>query len=195
MPVRGRDDAQVLGTLARTMLFPNATVDESLETANAAQAGAVCRIIEIENANRAATKHARLLRKAKFPAMEGFGRYDFANVMFPAGCGEADLKTLGLIEKRQDFVFFGPTGRGKTRLATAVGLAAVDEGVEVRFFNVAELVVHMAKLSEDGKLGQFMRDLEHASLVILDEFGYVPINVEGGACRSRWCRSAMSGAA
>lgn len=179
MAVRSKDDTQALRELARAMFFSNATVDEFLARANAAQARAVCAFIEVELRNRAANRHSRLMRKAKFPAIMGFDGYDFSNVSFPEGYTERDIRSLGFIDKRQDFVFYGPTGRGKTHLATAVGLAAVDSGREVRFFNVASLVLHMARLKAEGRLEPFMGDLDKSALVILDEFGYVPIDIEG----------------
>ena len=179
MAVRSKDDTQAFRELARTMFFSDATVDEFLACASAAQARAICSFIEIERRNRAANKHKRLIRKAKFPAVMGFDGYDFSNVSFPEGYGEQDMRSLGFIDRKQDFVFYGPTGRGKTHLATALGFAAVDAGKEVRFFNVASLVIHMAKLRSEGKLEPFMNDLEKSALVILDEFGYVPIDIEG----------------
>lgn len=179
MAVRSRDDTQALRELARTMFFSNATVDEYLARSSAAQARAVCAFIEIEQRNRAANKHSKLMRKAKFPAVMGFDGYDFSKVVFPEGYTEQDIRSLRFIDRRQDFVFYGPTGRGKTHLATALGLSAVDAGREVRFFNVASLVMHMSRLKAEGKLEPFMNDLERSSLVILDEFGYVPIDVEG----------------
>ena len=179
MAVRSKDDTQALRELARAMFFSNATVDEFLACSSAAQARAICAFIEIELRNRASSRHARLIRKAKFPAMAGLEGYDFSNVSFPEGYTERDMRSLAFIDRRQDFVFYGPTGRGKTRLATALGLAAVDAGREVRFFNVASLVIHMSRLKSEGKLEPFMNDLEKASLVILDEFGYVPIDIDG----------------
>ena len=143
MAVRSKDDTQALRELARTMFFSNATVDEYLACASAAQARAVCAFIEIEQRNRAINKHSRLMRKAKFPAVMGFDGYDFSKVMFPEGYTEQDIRSLRFIDKRQEFAFYGPTGRGKTHLATALGLSAVDAGREVRFFNVASLVMHM----------------------------------------------------
>lgn len=179
MAVRSKDDTQAFRELARTMFFSNATIDEFLACASAAQARAVRAIIEIERRNRAASRHAKLMRKARFPAIMGLDGYDFPDVAFPEGYTEQDLRSLRFIDRRQDFVFYGPTGRGKTHLATAIGLSAVDAGREVRFFNVASLVLHMAKLKAEGKLEPLMNDLEKSSLVILDEFGYVPIDIEG----------------
>ena len=66
------------------------------------------------------------------------------SVSFPDGYGEADLRSLAFIDACQDFVFHRKTGRGKTHLAIAVGAAAVRAGKSVRFFTVAQLVMHLA---------------------------------------------------
>ena len=60
MAVRSKDDTQAFKDLARTMFFSNATIDEYLACASAAQARAICTFIEIEQRNRAANKHAKL---------------------------------------------------------------------------------------------------------------------------------------
>ena len=105
MAVRSKDDTQALRELARTMFFSNATVDEFLARASAAQARAICSFIEIEQRNRAANKHAKLMRKAKFPAIMGFDGYDFSNVVFPEGYAEQDIRSLRFIDRRQVLPF------------------------------------------------------------------------------------------
>ena len=83
----------------------------------------------------------------------------------------------------------GP-GRGKTHLATAMGVRAVSMGRPVRFHSTARLVMQLERARADGKLDGALRDAANADLVILDEFGYVPIDVAGASCSSRWCRTA-----
>ena len=86
---------------------------------------------------------------------------------------------LGFIDRAQDFVFYGQTGRGKTHLAIAIGVAAASSGKTVRFFTTAELVMALTMANSAGALDQFMRDLAKADLLILDEFGYVPLDING----------------
>ncbi len=179
MAVRSKDDAQALREPARTMFFSSATVDELLACASAAQARAVRSFIEVEQRNRAMSERAKLMRKAKSPAIMGLDGYGFSNVAFPEGCTERGMRSLRFTDRRQGFAFHGPTGRGKTRPATAIGLSAVDSGREARFFNVASLVLHMVKLKAEGELGPFMNEPEKPSPVILDEFGYVPLDIGG----------------
>lgn len=76
-------------------------------------------------------------------------------------------------------MFHGQTGRGKTHLAIAVGSAAVNAGKAVRFFGTAALVLALLKASREEALDRYLVDIEKSDLVILDEFGYIPIDLEG----------------
>ena len=191
--VRSKDDAQAFRDAARCLSFSNATVDEFLAAATAAQMRAVLEFIGMESGNRAAAKHAKLVRKAKFDEVKSFAGYDFSNVMFPEGYGADDMRSLSFVEAEQDFVFYGQTGRGKAHCAEALGMEAVNAGYEVRFFTVANLVLHLQKLKADGKLRGFMKGLQSARLVILDEFGYVPIDIEGSRLLYQVVAECMKG--
>ena len=98
---------------------------------------------------------------------------------FPDGYGEADLRSLAFIDACQDFIFHGKTGRGKTHLAIAIGASAVRAGKSVRFFTVAQLVMHLADARDRGGLRREIDDLLSADLLALNELGYVPLDVEG----------------
>lgn len=110
--------------------------------------------------------------------MKSFEGYDFSQVAFPDGYGVDDLKSLSFVEAAQDFVFHGQTGRGKTHLAIAVGHACVMAGKAVRFYTAAELALALSKARRELALEAMMRDIAKNDLVILDEFGYVPLDTE-----------------
>lgn len=126
-------------------------------------------------------KKGRLMRRAKFPAPKAFDDYDFSQVCFPEGYTVKDLRFLEFIGAGESFVFHGKTDRGKTHLATAIGMAAVAEGIAVRFFTAAQLVMVLVKASREGQLDTQLKDIGKAELVILDEFGYVLVDVAGAA--------------
>lgn len=98
---------------------------------------------------------------------------------FPDGYGADDLMSLGFVDAAQDFVFHGQTGRGKTHLAIAVGNACVQAGRCARFFTTAQLVLMLVKANRAHSLEPMLKDLGRADLLILDEFGYVPLDIEG----------------
>ena len=179
MAVRSRVDAAELRSLARRMYFSNESIDGLLATASAAEARRVADFISSELEIRARNRRERLYRKAAFPSPKSFEGYDFSQVAFPDGYGPADLMSLAFVDRAEDFVFLGPTGRGKSHLATAVGTACVGAGREVRFFTCAQLVLLLARSSAEGRLERLMADVARCDLLILDEFGYVPIAVQG----------------
>ena len=73
-------------------------------------------------------------------------------------------------------------GTGKTHLATALGVQAVEHHrKKVRFFSTVELVNALEKEKAQGKAGQIAERLVRNDLVILDELGYLPFSPSGGA--------------
>ena len=175
----GRTDPGPLRERARSLFISQATIDETLEWATPRQLAAIDRMLATELANREASKRARLMRQARFPVPKSLDGYDFANVRLPNGYTKEQLTGLDFAAKAQDLVFYGKTGRGKTHLATALGMLAVERGRSVRFRQTAELVLQLGKAKRDGALDSLLKDLARADLIILDEFGYVPFDIDG----------------
>ena len=174
-----QDDIAAARGLMRSMYFSNDTTDRFLSTATAGQVKAVSDMIAYELSLRERRRRERLIRKARFPQMKSFEGYDFSQVAMPEGYSVEDLKSLGFVDAAQDFVFHGQTGRGKTHLAIAIGVACAARGDEVRFFTAAELVLALAKANRSGDLETMLKDMARAKLVIVDELGYVPLDREG----------------
>lgn len=148
---------------ARKLFISKASIDEFAGWATPRQVDAVHRLLDTELANRERAKHDRLLRRARFPD----------------GYMLDELLGLGFIPRAQDLVFYGKTGRGKTHLAIGLGMKAIDMGLGVRFHQTAELVLQLGKAKRDGTLETMLRDIGRADLIILDEFGYVPFDIDG----------------
>lgn len=164
---------------ARKLFISKASIDEFAGWATPRQVDAVHRLLDTELANRERAKHDRLLRRARFPVVKGLDGYDFTNVRLPDGYMLDELLGLGFIPRAQDLVFYGKTGRGKTHLAIGLGMKAIDMGLGVRFHQTAELVLQLGKAKRDGTLETMLRDIGRADLIILDEFGYVPFDIDG----------------
>ena len=153
---------------ARKLFISKASIDEFAGWATPRQVDAVHRLLDTELANRERAKHDRLLRRARFPVVKGLDGYMLD-----------ELLGLGFIPRAQDLVFYGKTGRGKTHLAIGLGMKAIDMGLGVRFHQTAELVLQLGKAKRDGTLETMLRDIGRADLIILDEFGYVPFDIDG----------------
>lgn len=165
---------------ARTLRLSNSTVAWFLDRATPGQMRAVGDLLSHELEVRSDSKHARLMRQAKFPAVKSAAAFDPSDLQFQEGYGWEQLLGLEWLAQRQDFVFHGPTGRGKTHLAIALGMLAVDAGKSVRFLSCAQLVFDLKAAKERGRLDERYQELSKVDLLILDEFGYIPLDSDGG---------------
>ena len=64
-------------------------------------------------------------------------------------------------------------------MATALGIAATSAGYPAGFFQTAQLVLQLGKAKREGTPGRLLADIARARLLVLDEFGYVPFDVDG----------------
>ena len=79
-------------------------------------------------------------------------------------------------------VLVGGPGTGKTHIATAIGIQAIEQyHRRIRFFSTIELVNNLEQEKQQGKTGQLATRLTHTDLVVLDELGYLPFSQTGGA--------------
>ena len=82
-----------------------------------------------------------------------------------------DLATCRFIEKREDALFLGPGGAGKSHLAQAIGQAAILQGHRVFYREAHILLDQLADAVVEGKRKQFMANLTLVPLLIIDDFG------------------------
>ena len=83
------------------------------------------------------------------------------------------------LDRRENILLVGPSGTGKTHLATALGMSACAQGRKVRFFRVTELITLLLEAKEERVLLRLRQQLGKLDLLILDELGYVPASKAG----------------
>lgn len=134
------------------------------------------RCLKAEQDERRRRSQAMLTKFAGFPAIKLIDDYDFK---FAAGAPKKTVQTLqsmAFVERKENVIFLGPSGVGKTHLAIALGYLATQSGLKVRFVSAADLVMQLEKAQQRGQFDHFMRrSLLGPSILIIDEVGYLPL--------------------
>jgi DNA replication protein DnaC len=141
--------------------------------------GFLLRVCELELIERERKAADRRLKAARFPAEKTLAEFDFAarpSVNRPL---VLDLIRGDYVGKKENVLFVGPSGTGKTHLATALGMAACSQGKRVRFWRVTELITTLREADQDRHLLRLRQQLGKLDLLVLDEFGYVPASKAG----------------
>ncbi len=118
----------------------------------------------------------KLLKKAGFYCLKDFNNFKFDEVTLPSSITPEYLKDCEFLETKSNIVMYGNVGTGKTFLSTALGVEACKKGVETRFFRTAALVNRLSEEKKKGTLSKFMKQLLKSELIILDEWGYIPLD-------------------
>jgi DNA replication protein DnaC len=141
--------------------------------------GFLLQVVELELIERERKAAERRLKAARFPAPKTLDEFDFAARPSVNKPQLLDLARGDYLTKRENVLLVGPSGTGKTHLATALGMAACAQGKRVRFWRVTELITTMREADQERQLLRLRNQLTKLDLLILYELGYVPASKAG----------------
>jgi DNA replication protein DnaC len=133
-------------------------------------------LLEAEVSARSERDIAMKTKLAHFPFLKTLDQFDFA---FQPAISERqvqELATLRFIANGENILLLGPPGVGKTHLAIALGVAAIQQTVSVYFTTMVDLLDVLHRDAKEDRLAHRLDTLARPKLLILDEMGYFPLD-------------------
>jgi DNA replication protein DnaC len=182
-PAPGRNVASEIAYLARALKAPSlaGAVDRLAERARAEswtheEFLAAC--LQREVAARESHGGEGRIRAARFPARKSLEDFDFDHQRSLKREVITHLGTLDFVTAKDNVVFLGPPGTGKTHLSTGLGIRACQAGHRVAFATAAQWVARLTGAHHAGTLQDELTRLGRVPLLIIDEVGYIPFEAE-----------------
>ena len=126
-----------------------------------------------------ATRNRRLtarLRYARFPFRKTIDEFDFAFQPTVDRKLVDDLASLRFMDTDRPILFLGQPGCGKTHLAVAVAILAVEAGFRGYFTNAEEMVANIAQANREGTLASKLKTYTAPSVLVIDDVGLLPMD-------------------
>lgn len=116
------------------------------------------------------------LKMARFPWVKTLEQFDFDFQPSVDRKLVRELSGLAFVERAHNVVLLGPPGVGKTHLAVALGVKAVEAGYTVLFLTLETLMTRLVRARHENRLDRTLQQLAYPKLLILDEIGYLPLS-------------------
>lgn len=138
----------------------------------------LARLVDLEAVAKLERSVNARIAKARFPTLKTIEGFDFS---FQPQLNEKEiirLTSLEFLENKENLLFLGPPGVGKTHLAIAFGVKACLAKYRVLFTTCQDLLANLLLAQKTSRLGQTLLQLARLDLLIVDELGYLPISPE-----------------
>ena len=155
----------------------NDTID-FISKNNLAFAEGLLRLSNYEVDRKEANASRSMIKAGAFPFQKGLEDFEFDFQPSVSQEQIQDFTTLRFLEGKENIVFLGSSGVGKTHLATAVGIAAAKKRTSTYFIKCHELLQQLKRAKLENRLEVRLKHFCKYKLLIIDELGYLPINKE-----------------
>lgn len=133
-------------------------------------------LLETESNHKKARSRHMLTRIAGFPAIKTLEDFDFKFAHQISREQLSNLASLSFIDRKENIIFIGPSGLGKTHLAIALGYKATQAGIKTKFVSASDLILQLETGYRQNRYKEVIkRFIAQSRLLIIDEIGYLPL--------------------
>jgi len=136
-------------------------------------------LLDDELERRHQRTQARRQKEAGFEYLKTLADFDFAAVPTLDKALVLEMGTCAFLAAKENWLVCGPTGVGKSHLATAIGYEAIRRGMKVLSFATHRLLAELLAARADGTYHKLLAKLASVELLIIDDFGLRPISAQG----------------
>ena len=163
------------------LLNIKASIDKYIDLINSGNKSIVDALYELSNLEINAKSDRAMqacVKVANFPFLKEVTDFDFD---FQPAINKQqilDLMTLRFIENKENILFVGSSGVGKTHLATSIGIECAKHRYSTYFISFQDLISQLKKALSENRLDIRLRHFCKYKILIIDEIGYLPIDID-----------------
>ena len=163
------------------LLNIKASIDKYIDLINSGNKSIVDALYELSNLEINAKSDRAMqvcVKVANFPFLKEVTDFDFD---FQPAINKQqilDLMTLIFIENKENILFVGSSGVGKTHLATSIGIECAKHRYSTYFISFQDLISQLKKALSENRLDIRLRHFCKYKILIIDEIGYLPIDID-----------------
>lgn len=136
----------------------------------------LCGLLETEEQARKRRSEETRLKLSRLPHRKTLEEFNFPFQPSIDTRLMKELSTLAFATRKENVIFLGPPGVGKTHLAVGLAMKAIQAGMTVYYTELSKLIADLKKADEQNRLERRWRVYTRPEILIVDEVGYLQLD-------------------